>query len=54
MMKVNTKNTVSLFEKGFAKYPFNSQKKKIDVRYKKLLRFWDFVSPWALILCSDM
>ena len=30
MMKVNTKNTVSLFEKGFAKYPFNSEKKKID------------------------
>ena len=27
-MKVNTKDTDSLFEKGSAKYPFNSEKKK--------------------------
>ena len=26
-MKVNTNDTDSLFEKGFAKYPFNSEKK---------------------------
>ena len=27
-MKVNTKDTDSLFKKSFAKYPFNSEKKK--------------------------
>ena len=31
-MKVNTNDTDSLFEKGFAKYPFNSEKKNFDVR----------------------
>ena len=30
-MKVHTKGTHSLFEKSFAKYPFNSEK-KIDFR----------------------
>ena len=30
MMKVNTKDTDSLFEKGFAKYLFNSEKKTFD------------------------
>ena len=28
-MKVNTNDTDSLFEKGFAKYPFNSEKKTL-------------------------
>ena len=28
-MKVNTNDTDSLFEKGFAKYPFNSEKKPL-------------------------
>ena len=31
-MKVNTKDTDSLFEKGSAKYHFNSEKKNFDVR----------------------
>ena len=31
-MKANTNNTDSLFEKRFAKYPFNSEKKSFDIR----------------------
>ena len=32
MMKMNAKGTDSLFEKAFAKYPFNSEKKIFDLR----------------------
>ena len=60
-MKVNTKDTNSLFDKSFAKYPFTSEKKlrcqigstkAFRFRYihlfsKKLKRFWHFVSPGA-------
>ena len=31
-MQVNTKDTDILFEKGFAKYSFNSEKRNFDVR----------------------
>ena len=31
-MKMNTKDTDSLFEKRFAKYPVDSKKKKFDGR----------------------
>ena len=31
-MKVNTKNTDTLFEKGFTKHSFNSEKENFDVR----------------------
>ena len=61
MMKVNTKDTDSLFEKGFAKYLFNSEKKpSIPDRFNKsflfsiyclfskaLLRFRHFLSRRA-------
>ena len=39
-MKVNTKDTDSLFEKVIAKYPFNSEKKNLmSVRYNKIFPF---------------
>ena len=31
-MKVNTNDTGSSSKKGFAKYPFNSEKNPVDVR----------------------
>ena len=36
-MKVNTKDTDSLFEKGLAKYPLNSDRKTLKPHYKKAL-----------------
>ena len=67
-MKVNTNDTDSLFEKSFAKYPFNSEKKTLmsdtfnksfsfsidSPLSKKLFRLWHFVSPRAPIPCTDM
>ena len=41
-MKVNTKDTDSLFKKSFAKYPFNSEKKTKTLmpdRFKKSFSF---------------
>ena len=32
MIKVSNKDTDSLFEKSFTKYPFNSEKKNLDAR----------------------
>ena len=54
MMKINIKDTDSLFQKDFAKYLFNSEKNKsgkfnqifhfrlIPLFWKKLLRFFIF------------
>ena len=46
MMKVNTEDTDSLFEKGFAEHPFISEKINFDIRYvsQKLFVFDIFTS----------
>ena len=63
MVKVNTKDTGTLFEKSFVKYLFNYEKrlpcqigstKAFPFRYihlfsKKLMTFPDFVSPKATV-----
>ena len=42
-MKVNTNHTGRLFEKGFAKYPFNSEKETLmSERFSKI---FSIVSP---------
>ena len=39
-MKVNTNHTGSLFEKSFAKYPFNSEKETLmSERFSKIFSF---------------
>ena len=39
MMKVNTKDTDSLFEKGFAKYTYNFGEKMISDSFNKRFSF---------------
>ena len=66
MIKVSNKDTDSLFEKSFTKYPFNSEKKKlrcqigskkafrfryIHIFSKKLMTFQDFITPRIPIQC---